>query len=197
MYYKVEFLESAKYTEEELKAMMGSQIPVYDAITNELIRYEEFSQKDYDFLNVKPSSDVKVFEAKNAKSLEKQIAEYIKSEIYPAIKIEVVEKKEVDVQELIKEELNHLYHGIFHKFFLTKIARKIKSVDDYCRLKDEYLNTPERFYELIKFENKFNKVEDYLGRYNKKVKIKVQACDYFKRVKELVNSKSDIIGEIK
>lgn len=196
MYYKVNFLNSAKYTEEELKAMMGSQIPVYDAITNEIIRYKEFSQEEYDFLNVKPYSYVKVFEAKNAKSLEKQIAEHIKSEIYPAIKIEVVEKKEVDVQELIKEELNRLYHGIFHKFFLTKIARKNKSADDYSRLKDEYLDTPERFYELIKFENKFNEVEDYLGRYNKKVKMKVPACDYFKRVKDLVNSKSDVIGEI-
>ena len=95
MYYKVNFLNSAKYTEEELKAMMGSQIPVYDAITNEIIRYKEFSREEYDFLNVKPYSYVKVFEAKNAKSLEKQIAEHIKSEIYPAIKIEVVEKKKL------------------------------------------------------------------------------------------------------
>ena len=115
MYYKVKFLKSAKYTEEELKSMMGSQIPVYDAITNELIRYEEFSQEDYD---KKMDEVIDSFSAENATL-----------DTVAATVVDVVNDIITDLNNSEDESL-HLLEGVNEEILTEAIKGKLDTFAD-------------------------------------------------------------------
>ncbi|MCI8413360.1 MAG: hypothetical protein HFE47_04610 [Clostridia bacterium] len=139
----------------------------------------------------------KVFGANSAKKLEEQINAY-KDSVDGYAAIQEIGRKQVSVQELINDELRELYELIFRKYLRMKLNPKKLNAQKYAELKEKYLNNPQSFYEMLRYENKSLNVEEYLGRYNKHFKKNMQdisAKQFFDRVRVLSEGDPDRIGD--
>lgn len=157
------------------------------------VRFEETEFDDNG--NVQPFTYIKVFEVSSEKKLQEKISAYI-DEITDAVG-KVAEIRKVSAEEVIEDTKQTLFEEIFRKYLRVKLKPKKLDPQKYAELKNKYLHDPKYFYQMLQYEIKSMRVEDYLGRYNPHFThtLKdISAKQYFDRVIMLSEGDPDTIG---
>ncbi len=168
MYYKVKFLQEAKYTKEDLQKMIGTKVPVYDSETNQMVSEYEFTQEDCEWYMevLEPEIFTQLFKVEKAKELDNKINRYLDVHDKTRCNYQVLEKRKVDWEELVEDELQNLYQQIFIRYLKMKLKPKKMDSEKYQELKSKYLGEKKYMHEMLCYINKMFEAEELIGRDN-------------------------------
>lgn len=168
MYYKVKFLQEAKYTKEDLQKMIGTKVPVYDSEKNQRVSEYEFTQEDCEwYMEVLESETfTQLFKVESTKELDDKINRYLDIHDKTRCNYHVLEKRKVDWEELVEDELQYLYQQIFMRYLKMKLKPEKMDSEKYQELKSKYLGEKKYTYEMLCYINKMFEAEEQMGRDN-------------------------------